>query len=95
MLLVPAWRTTIAARGQATAIVYVHGDSRHSSDRVHLLAELFGLMPREAKLAFALSRGMTLVEAAQHFAGRFRQRAPTRNPSMPKPGRGDCRILCD
>ncbi|MBB5687820.1 helix-turn-helix transcriptional regulator [Sphingobium boeckii] len=67
MLLTPAWRTTIAMHRPATAIAYIHGDSWHSSDRCQLLGELFGLLPREAKLAFALSRGMTLTEAAEHF----------------------------
>ncbi len=67
MLLMPASRTSLVTRGPATAIAYIHGDSWDASDRAQLLAELFGLLPREAKLAFALSRGITLTEAADHF----------------------------
>lgn len=45
-------------------IAYVHGDNWHAVDRHEQLAELFGLSPREAKMALALSRGMTIAEAA-------------------------------
>jgi DNA-binding CsgD family transcriptional regulator len=67
MLLVPARRKSIGTRSPSAAIAYVHGDSWRSTDRVEQLAELFGLSPSEARLALALSRGMTIAEAAEEF----------------------------
>jgi DNA-binding CsgD family transcriptional regulator len=67
MLLSPARGKSLSAQGNPAAIAYVHGDNWRSTDRCEQLAELFGLSPREAKLALALSRGMTLAEAASEF----------------------------
>jgi DNA-binding CsgD family transcriptional regulator len=67
MLLVPARGKFIHARGMPVAIAYVHGDNWRSIDRCEQLAELFALSPREARLALALSRGMSLAEAASEF----------------------------
>jgi DNA-binding CsgD family transcriptional regulator len=67
MLLVPARGKAISTNEQRAAIAYVHGDSWRSTDRQGHLAELFGLSPREARLALAVSRGMTLAEAAAEF----------------------------
>lgn len=67
MLLVPAQGKPISTNEQRVAIAYVHGDSWRSTDRQGHLAELFGLSPREARLALAVSRGMTLAEAAAEF----------------------------
>ena len=64
MLLVPA-NLRQAASGRAPALVaYVHSDSWSSADRCEQLGELFDLIPCEARLALALSRGMSLAEAA-------------------------------
>ena len=52
------------ARPAPALIAYVHGDSWSSADRCDQLAELFALLPSEARLALALSRGMTIAEAA-------------------------------
>lgn len=46
------------------ATIYIQGDRRSLADRHEQLAELFGLLPSEARLALALSRGMTIGEAA-------------------------------
>lgn len=46
------------------ATIYIQGDRRSLADRHEQLAELFGLLPSEARLALALSRGMTIAEAA-------------------------------
>lgn len=46
------------------AAIYIQGDRRSLADRHEQLAELFGLLPSEARLALALSRGMTIAEAA-------------------------------
>lgn len=51
------------AGGHAT--IYIQGDRRSLADRHEQLAELFGLLPSEARLALALSRGMTIAEAAE------------------------------
>jgi DNA-binding CsgD family transcriptional regulator len=67
MLILPARGKFLSAQVPPTAIAYVHGDNWESSDRCEQLAELFGLAPREARLALALSRGMTLAEAAAEF----------------------------
>lgn len=67
MLLVPADRTSTSARVVPAVIAYVHGDRLMSADRCEQLAQLFGLLPSESRLALALGRGMSLAEAAQHL----------------------------
>jgi DNA-binding CsgD family transcriptional regulator len=63
MLLVPS--NVRQAAGPAPALVaYVHSDSWSSADRCAQLGELFDLIPCEARLALALSRGMSIAEAA-------------------------------
>lgn len=64
MLLAPAHSRTISARPDPAVIAWVHGDSWSSADRCDQLAELFVLSRSEARLALALSRGMTIKEAA-------------------------------
>ena len=64
MLLVPAAHKRLSAHPRAAVIAYVHGDSWRSTDRCEQLEQLFALSPGEARLALALSRGMTLPEAA-------------------------------
>lgn len=68
MLLVPATvrpPTLHPTAGPAPALVaYVHSDSWSSADRCEQLGELFDLIPCEARLALALSRGMSIAEAA-------------------------------
>jgi DNA-binding CsgD family transcriptional regulator len=64
MLLVPA-NLPPGAAGPAPALVaYVHSDSWSSADRCEQLGQLFDLIPCEARLALALSRGMSIKEAA-------------------------------
>jgi DNA-binding CsgD family transcriptional regulator len=67
MLLVRAGRNSMSANAAPAAIAYVHGDSWRLTERCEQLAELFALSPREARLALALSRGMTLTEAASEL----------------------------
>ncbi|MEN2789899.1 helix-turn-helix transcriptional regulator [Sphingomonas oligophenolica] len=64
MLLMPANRHMISSGPPPALIAYVHADSGSSADRCAQLAHLFGLLPSEARLALALSRGMTIAEAA-------------------------------
>lgn len=64
MLLVPA-NVPPGTAGPAPALVaYVHSDSWSSADRCEQLGQLFDLIPCEARLALALSRGMSIAEAA-------------------------------
>jgi DNA-binding CsgD family transcriptional regulator len=67
MLLVPTHKQSISAKPNPAIIAYVHGDRWSSADRCERLAELFGLLPSEARLALALSRGMTITEAADEL----------------------------
>ena len=67
MLIVPARGRPISAAQTPAAIAYVHADSWRSEDRCARLAEVFALTPSEARLALALSRGMTIAEAAPEF----------------------------
>ena len=64
MLLLPTHKRSISAKPDPEVIAYVHGDNWSSADRCEQLAELFLLLPSEARLALALSRGMTITEAA-------------------------------
>jgi DNA-binding CsgD family transcriptional regulator len=67
MLLMPAVQNRLTASPRAAVIAYVHGDSWQASDRCEQLIQLFGLSPGEARLALAVSRGMSIAEAAQTF----------------------------
>lgn len=64
MLLVRAQRDAGSATAMPAVIAYVHGDSAPSANRCEQLAQLFDLLPSEARLALALSRGMSLADAA-------------------------------
>jgi len=64
MLLVPASPAPGTARPAHAMIAYVHADSWSSADRCEQLAQLFDLLPSEARLALALARGMSIAEAA-------------------------------
>ena len=66
MLLAPvASSDAEAVAGAPVMIAYLQGDTQSESDRYEQIAELFGLLPSEARLALALSRGMSIAEAAQ------------------------------
>jgi len=67
MLLAPTHSQPISAKPSPAVIAYVHGDSSPSADRCEQLGQLFALTPSEARLALALSRGMTIAEAATEF----------------------------
>lgn len=64
ILLVPVETRAENAASIAVAVAYIQGDSRRSVDSHEELAELFGLLPSEARLALALSRGFSITEAA-------------------------------
>jgi DNA-binding CsgD family transcriptional regulator len=50
--------------GAPSLIAYVHADRWSSADRCDQLSQLFDLAPGEARIALALSRGMSIAEAA-------------------------------
>lgn len=64
MLLVPSAIRPGTTRPAPTVVAYVHADDWSSADRCEQLGELFDLIPSEARLALALSRGMSIAEAA-------------------------------
>ena len=67
MLLMPAVQNQLTVNPRAAVIAYVHGDSWQTSDRCDQLIELFRLSRGEARLALAISRGMSIAEAAAKF----------------------------
>lgn len=63
LLIVPASAGGDVPRPDAAMIVYIQGDNRSLSDRHEQIAELFGLLPSEARFALLLSRGLSIREA--------------------------------
>ncbi|MET1756838.1 helix-turn-helix transcriptional regulator [Novosphingobium sp. RD2P27] len=64
LLLVPSAERVGTMRAAPAVIAYVHADNWSSADRCDQLGQLFDLAPSEARLALALSRGMSISEAA-------------------------------
>jgi DNA-binding CsgD family transcriptional regulator len=64
MLIMPVRTKSIFNTSTPVAIAYIHSDHWHSADRCEQIAELFALSAKEARLVLALSRGMTIAEAA-------------------------------
>lgn len=64
MLLVAANIRPGTTRPAPALVAYVHADHWSTADRCDQLCELFDLIPCEARLALALSRGMSIAEAA-------------------------------
>ncbi|MDR2857133.1 MAG: helix-turn-helix transcriptional regulator [Novosphingobium sp.] len=64
MLLVGSSIRTGTTRPAPALVAYVHADDWSSADRCEQLGELFDLIPSEARLALALSRGMSIAQAA-------------------------------
>jgi DNA-binding CsgD family transcriptional regulator len=64
LLLVPVPDRRESAAPAPVVIAYLQGDSRSTAECHEQIAELFGLLPSEARLALALSRGLTIAEAA-------------------------------
>jgi len=67
MLLVRAGARPIKPGRSPALIAYVNGDSWSSANRCDQLAEMFQLLPSEARLALALSRGLSIAEAAEEL----------------------------
>lgn len=67
MLLVPGGIRTGTAQAAPAVVAYVHADKWSSADRCDQLGQMFDLIPSEARLALALSRGMSIAEAAEEL----------------------------
>lgn len=67
MLLRPIKEHPVPDRAPPVAIAYIRGDRLSNADRCEQLAELFGLLPSEARLAWAIAQGMSLTEAAEEL----------------------------
>lgn len=67
MLVTPLTDRPAASRARAVAIVYLSGGRPSQAGGREQLAELFGLLPSEARLAWALAGGLTLREAAEQL----------------------------
>lgn len=65
MLVAPVQRGSVAAGSMPVAIAYLSGDRWSRSNRCEQLVDLFGLLPSEARLAWALAQGISIGQAAQ------------------------------
>jgi len=66
MLVAPTPKRPIAS-STPVAIAYVSGDDRSQTERYEQLCELFGLLPSEAKMAWAIASGRSIAEAAREM----------------------------
>lgn len=64
LLMVPSGQRMGTTQAAPAIVCYLHADNWSSADRCEQLAQLFDLAPSEARLALALSRGMSISEAA-------------------------------
>lgn len=64
MLVTPASGVAISSAATPIAIAYVSGDHSSQADRCEQLVDLFGLLPSEARLAWAMAQGLSIAEAA-------------------------------
>jgi DNA-binding CsgD family transcriptional regulator len=67
MLVAPAPDRTISAAARPAAIVYLRGDRSSQADRHEELVDLFGLLPSEARLAWAMAQGLSIAQAAREL----------------------------
>ena len=67
LLLIPLAPDPQGPASGAAMIAFIQGDSRSPAGRHEQLAELFGLLPSEARFALALSRGLSITEAADNL----------------------------
>lgn len=65
VLVAPVRVEALAGEAPAVAVVYFRGDRSRAADRREQLAELFGLTPSEARLAWSMVQGATIAEAAK------------------------------
>ncbi|MFA6219421.1 MAG: helix-turn-helix transcriptional regulator [Erythrobacter sp.] len=67
VLVSPMRLDSLTGDRRAVAVIYLRGDRSSSADRHEQLVDLFDLTPAEARLAWSLSQGLSIAEAAaQH-----------------------------
>ncbi|WP_347567244.1 helix-turn-helix transcriptional regulator [Sphingobium sp. BYY-5] len=64
MLVTPIHNRFASPHSKPVAIAYLSGDRWSHADRCEQLADLFGLLPSEARLAWAIASGFSIQEAA-------------------------------
>jgi DNA-binding CsgD family transcriptional regulator len=67
MLVRPMKDDRLSTASSQVAIAYISGDHGSHDDRVEQLVDLFGLLPSEARLAWALGRGLSISDAAEEL----------------------------
>jgi DNA-binding CsgD family transcriptional regulator len=67
MLVAPIRGRPVSAGSTPVAIAYLSGDRWSQADRCEQLVELFGLLPSEARLAWAIAQGIPISEAAANL----------------------------
>lgn len=67
MLVAPIRGRPVSAGSTPVAIAYLSGDRWSQADRCEQLVELFGLLPSEARLAWAIAQGIAISEAAANL----------------------------
>jgi DNA-binding CsgD family transcriptional regulator len=65
ILVAPIQDRSISASSKPVAIAYLSGDRWSTADRCGQLVDLFGLLPSESRLAWAMAQGMSIAEAAE------------------------------
>lgn len=64
IFVTPAKNVLAEDAGNVAAILYVNGDRWSQQDRCDQLVHLFGLLPSEARLAWAIAQGRSISDAA-------------------------------
>lgn len=67
ILVAPIRGRSVSAGSTPVAIAYLSGDRWSQADRCEQLVELFGLLPSEARLAWAIAQGIPISEAAANL----------------------------
>jgi DNA-binding CsgD family transcriptional regulator/PAS domain-containing protein len=65
VLVSPVHLESLTGDSRAVAAIYLRGDRSSSANRHEQLVELFDLTPAEARLAWSLSQGLSIAEAAE------------------------------
>lgn len=65
MLITPVQPHLVSPGSSSVAIIYLNGDQWSRSDRCEQLVDLFGLLPSEARLAWAIAQGLSIAKAAE------------------------------
>lgn len=66
VLVSPMHLESLTGDSRAVAVIYLRGDRSSSADRHEQLVDLFDLTPAEARLAWSLSQGLSIAEAAEN-----------------------------